>query len=125
MNIYDLSPTSRDIKKIQSILSDINNIFFHIEYAEKINPNLIDNEKKRSIEYKLMRVVSYVEEVDCICNSGNRSIISSHLFENRWFPPRNLKTINTAIIEKVLAIRNNLNLPPVYQEEIEVFLTYH
>lgn len=120
-----LSKTNKDIKEIQSILDNIYNIFSDIEGAGRINPSLYTTQKVKSIELDLMRVVSYVEEVDCICNSGNRSIISSHLFENRWFPPRNLKYINSAIIEKVLAIRNNLNLPPVYQEEIEVFLTYH
>ncbi len=124
MGIISFYKTCKNEKEIKSNLDRIYDIFFNVGQAEYKNPKLFSSSEISSFEAGLCVIVDTVRQIEYICDNGDRRILRCTNYRNRWYPPRPLGVVIKTILEKVIKIRNNLNIPPVFQEEIDVFMRY-
>ena len=111
-------------KRLNPIWIESMIFFFNVGQAEYKNPKLFSSSEISSFEAGLCVIVDTVRQIEYICDNGDRRILRCTNYRNRWYPPRPLGVVIKTILEKVIKIRNNLNIPPVFQEEIDVFMRY-
>lgn len=125
MGLFSYFKISKNEKQIQQLLDEIGEIFYHVECVERKNLNLFSASEISQYKSDLCVVVDKVFEIEHICNNGDRQILRATRYNNRWFPRRTLGVIIKKILETVISCRTNLNEPPIFQEEYEVFMRYN
>lgn len=125
MGLFSYIRTSKNEKRIQTLLDEIGCIFYNVEIVENKNIKLFSASEIMSFNYDLCRIVDKVREIESICDSGDRQILRATRYDNRWFPRRTLGVIIKKILETVISCRSHLNEPAIYQEEYDVFMRYN
>lgn len=124
MGIFSFIKITKDEKRIQALINEIGEIFYHVEPIERKNLNLFSASEISRYKSNLCVVVDIVREIEHICDNGDRQILRTTKYDNRWFPRRTLGVIIKNILETVISCRTHLNEPPIFQEEYDVFMRY-
>lgn len=124
MGIFSYIKTCKNEKEIQELLYKIYDLIRPCEGVEDTNPNLYSKSQIASIESNLYLIVELVRQIENICDNGDRHLLRVALYRSRWSNRDKLGVIIKIILEKTMAIREKLSLPPVFQEEIDVFSRY-
>lgn len=124
MGIFSYIKITKDEKRIQALINEIGEIFYHVECVERMNRNLFSVSEISRYKSDLCVVVDNVREIEQICDNGDRQILRATRYNSRWFPRRTLGVIIKKILETVISCRTHLNEPPIFQEEYDVFMRY-
>ena len=124
MGIFSFIKTCKDESEIKNLLNHIYDLFLYVEPLEYNNPSLYSQSQLSSYESDLEVIVNLVRKIEKICDSGDRHTLRVTLYRSRWSNRDKLGVIIETVLEKVIAIRKNLSIPLVYQEEIDVFSRY-
>lgn len=125
MGLFSYIQNTKNEKKIQTLITEIGMIFYHVECVERTNISLFSAREISSYKADLCVVVDKVREIEHICDTGDIKILRSTRYDNRWFPRRTLGVIIKKILETVMSCRTHLNEPPIFQEEYDVFMRYN
>lgn len=125
MGLFSYIQNTKNEKKIQTLITEIGMIFYHVECVERTNLSLFSAREISSYKADLCVVVDKVREIEHICDTGDRKILRSTRYDNRWFPRRTLGVIIKKVLETVISCRTHLNETPIFQEEYDVFMRYN
>lgn len=124
MGIFSFIKTCKDESEIKDLLNKIYDLFLYAEPLEYDNPKFYTRAQLLLFENDLEVIVNLVRKIERICDLGDRHTLRVTLYRSRWSNRDKLGVIIETILKKVIAIRNNLSLPSVYQEELDVFTRY-
>lgn len=124
MGLFSYIQNYKNEKKIQVLINEIGVIFYDVECVEHKNINLFSASEISRYKSDLCVVVNKVREIEHICDTGDRSILRSTSYDNRWFSRSPLSMVIKKILETVISCRSNLNEPTIFQEEFDVFIRY-
>lgn len=90
MGIFSYIQNSKNEKRIQTLINEISVIFYDVECVENSNLNLFSASEISRYKSDLYVVVDKVREIEHICDNGDRQILRTTRYNNRWFPRRTL-----------------------------------
>lgn len=121
MGLFSYIQEKKQCKEIQGIFDRISLIHRTVKY---VNTSALKQTERTSFEWSLAALVGHIREIDNICIESNSNTLYHKEFSFQG-NQRTLIIIIKELLDEVVEIREALNVPPVYQEEIDLFDKYY